>query len=319
MVDTLIKLTNYGLSPSRSASDNSYTLSSVIAQAYNNGGGYLVVDPGTYKINDTISLLENVSLIGSGEDVTKFQMQSINPIVSLEGSAEGYLTGTRIENITLLGSGVATYGIKFSYAIYGNTIQNVKITNCSGAGIYFEGQNNIEYIGGCWGNTIQNCVISFCGQGINLGQASNITKIFNCAISSNVGAGIVMETSTAVNIAGCSIEKNGTGGVEEIGIKISGGQPSIISGCYFEGNGVGDGIDIYTESSTINGVEGTTVVGCYFNGLDDKTKNAFSIGNGEVTIIGGQSNRHIGKTIVVRDDSTVNRLGFVSADSEGMI
>jgi len=327
-LDSVVELTTHGGSAGAATAVNDAAFASAFAALAS--GGYLVLPLGAIDIGVPISLPANVSLIGSGRaTIIRAGAAITGGLVEITGTPLAYKEGHRIENLSLYGADLATYGIKLDCAIYSNVIRNVRIRDCSGAGILTVAQLE-NFTGGCWGNTIDNAQIFYCGRGIHLGQSSNLTRILNSNIKECTGIGIYGETSTAVNVIGTSIEKNGTAGVEEVGIKVVGGTVWNISGCYFEANGVGAGVDIETAANALipYHVDGLTVQGCYFNGLETfsggevtvpaKSAHALRVAGGAVAVLGGYSWRHSGTAFSAGVDGTITNYGLVCEDRLGL-
>ena len=329
-MDNIVNITDYGGYAGASGAINSAAVVAAQAALVSAGGGYLVFPDGVFDIASAITLSQKVSLMGSGSAVTIIRASAAiaTGMVRIVGDADNYRYGHRIESLSLYGASLAVYGIELAFAVYSNVMKNLFIRDTTSAGIYLTAQDE-NFIGGCWGNTIDNVRISYCGRGIHLGQAANVVRTLNSSISMNTGIGIYGDTATGVNIIGTTIEKNGTAGVEEIGIKVVGGTVWNISGCYFEGNGVSAGVDIETAPNLLSpfNVDGLTVQACYFNGLETfeggkvtvaaKSVHALNILGGTVTLLGGYSWRHSGTAVIKGVGGVINNYGFVTTDRLG--
>jgi len=327
----VINLTDFGLKTSNTAAQNDTAIASAITTINNRNGGVIVLPVGTFLISSPVVIPVNTSFIGHGSFWSLLKADTgaelTGGMIQINGEYGASRYGHRIENIGLYGNDLAATGIKLFYAVYTNVFKNLYIKNFALHGIYAPCDTVVGRLDqGSWGNTIENCFIYKCGRGIELGTSGNETHILTSTIAESTKAGLYASTCTALDIRGSLFEKNGSNADEPYGVVLNGCMASSFSGCYFEGNGVENvgGSHIYTDESYWNGVERTTcdgsiLSGCYFQGIDTYTTNAFNVGAGEITIFGGYSNRHFGKTIVLREGGTVNRYGFVSADSEGIL
>jgi hypothetical protein len=318
-MDSLVKMAAHGLKETNTAAQNDTAIAASLEAISGLGGGYLIVPPGIFWISSNINLPNQTGIIGSGAFTSQFKAASpiTGGMIQMIGTKSVYRQGHRVEGLCLWGNSLASAGIVESFCCYSNIIRNVQIKECVDQGILFTS----DFINGCWGNTIEHFFIDKCGRGLEMHTSANAVRVLNGTIAECAGAGIWSETSTAVNIFGCTLEVNGQSAAEPYGIMILGGMTSLIQGCYFEGNGCQNagGAHIYAGKTIWNGVDGLTISGCYFQGLDTWTQNVLNIGDGEVTIFGGYSNRHAGKAIVTRTDGVVNRYGFKSVDVAGIV
>ena len=304
-MDALVSLDKCGIASAKSAAENSLILKNAIKSLPS--GGYVILPAGTFQISEPIDLPNKIGLLGSGAFTSLFSAAFTGSMIRMIGTSQAMRQGHRLEGFGLIGNNLATNGLAMEFCVYHNIIRNVQVRDMTGAGILMSADDS--GLQGNWGNTVENVSVSGCERGIEMHTAANAVRILNSSIHSNRGVGIYAETSTCVNYTGLTIEKNGG-----YGLHILGGEVSHVSGCYFEGN---TDADIYTERSIWNGVDGLTISGCYFNGLE-KTTHVLNIGDGEVTVIGGQSNRHTGTTILLREGGKVNNYGFISTDVAGM-
>jgi len=87
--------------PDASSTTNNTTLTSAIGIAAANGGGYVVIPPGTFTIT-SVTLAAGVVLLGSGRGVTTLQSETASEVVTLSGDRAG------LERITLDGVSLQT-------------------------------------------------------------------------------------------------------------------------------------------------------------------------------------------------------------------
>ena len=103
----MIKLSEMGFSPSRSASENYLTLQSAV----DNGGDIYIDEPGIYDINDTVVLKDNTTLLFcNGAVLRRRKSHGENGYVFINEGAytRNYTENIRIINMTLICNGVVS-------------------------------------------------------------------------------------------------------------------------------------------------------------------------------------------------------------------
>lgn len=302
-----------GVSASASAATNNAGIAAAIARAVALGGGVVLLPPGTLPVSVAISIPNNVTLCGSGMNATKLRADAAisGGLVQLIGSAGAHRQYAGVEHLSLYCNSNTDDGVELDYAIYTCSVRHVFITGAVVAGIHSNQYNSF----GCLFDflTVYQCV-----RGVWFEIGANAMRVLNSNIRENAKAGLYMDTPAACLIQGTTFEKNGTSGIEQAGIILHGGNCNTIHSCYFEGNGLGDGVDIQVESSATNTPHGSVISGCYFNGLDTQTDHAVTTDEADIVMIGGQSTRHTGKTLIETTGGTVTDIGVSSLDSAGL-
>lgn len=292
---------DYGVSPAASAATNSAGITAAIAAATALGGGCVRFPSGILLVDAPIVLPIKVTLAGEGIYATQFRATTTyESMISLTSVYGCGVTDLWLETMRLV-----QYGIKVTASSYSNLFHRLLIGDAVAAGVYFD-------LLGVAANTISSSIIAGCGRGIECARAANVLRVVNCSISRNLGAGLYAYRSSNINMRGCTIEQNGLGGTEQIGLYFDELYAQTIVGCYFEANGLevgGAGVDLY-----LRGADGTVVMSCYFNGLDTRGEHAIVADNCAIIVLGGQSNRHTGAALVEVNGGTINNIGFVAID-----
>jgi hypothetical protein len=271
-------------------------------------GGMLILPPNTtFVIRNPPLLIEkdettavgrvrtNVLITGGGmTSVIKAPMGYSGDLIKIAGAEKTSAQDIILENFFINGDKKAVTGIRLDLANQIITLRNLSIRDCRTAGI--EAENN-----SCV-NVFDSLRIRDCGSGVKLLQKGekfgcNSVSIINCSINASAGIGVHVEHSTNVRITNCRIDGSGSNGVSLNGVR-----GLMISGCRFESNcllptitrdGVGQ-VAIGGNSDRENTFicEGVHIAGCYFTGIDPKTKKprspvGITVRNSEKSIIIG--------------------------------
>ena len=211
------------------------------------GGGVIYIKEGTYKIDTTILLTSNVSLLGSGNG-TILETSSAISMITLTN-----ITNSSIDNIRFDGKDTAgATAITFQTSTASSHIRNCYFKDCQN-GIYFNGALQ------CWAtnntftsgsdtaieiqsgerNIIQGNKISFYGTYGIMINSGGWNIITGNAINNNSGAGIYISSSSYFIIQ--SNEIYYTAGGDAIGLLTC-------------GSGLIDGNYIHTSGGTHSGI-----------------------------------------------------------------
>lgn len=134
-------------------------INNAITDAHNDGGGQVLLGPGTFQLNNSVLPKGHVALVGAGSGATRLRMTVAGSLTSTPGGAEmdQYCDGI----IHLDSNSSADCGMIFrDFYIDGNSQPN-----WTGMFLYRGGNNSdLDYIGPDNINRIENIAISHCGR-----------------------------------------------------------------------------------------------------------------------------------------------------------
>jgi len=199
--------------------------------------GELYIPAGTYLVGNINWPANNITLRGAGSGnsytslgnpkTTLLAKSGTTIVLDLVQTGIGQdREGNYIVDLEIDGNGIAAVGID---AVLSNTIERVKITGCTTAGL-------------------------------RISNIANSIEVIDCAIYSNSGWGIKVEgvSTTTYRVSGTVIALNTLGGVIlESGVLVE------FSNCVIESN-TGAGLRINKPNSHTNMMEGFTFRNCWF-------------------------------------------------------
>lgn len=158
---------------------DSAAINAAIAAASSAGGGVVYLPRGTYNITSTVALgANNITLLGDGDSATVLQaLVSSIPTIEITGYSASNL---KIENLQVKGtgpfSGVSGHGIYVhdnTFDTYRFWLDNVRVIDCGGHGIYVTGHFNNEF---------SRVLVSNCGQNAFDLDGGNTITLRSCYV-----------------------------------------------------------------------------------------------------------------------------------------
>lgn len=225
-------------------------------------GGTVYVESGIYEITETISVPNNVHIVGIGNVV-------VVPIAFVQNVfLFSAVSNSSIENITIRPENTECIGTGI---ILWNGATNCSIANCtlsgfSGVGIVIQ-QN-------CSNNTVKDCRCVAVNTGLYVSGSNNNKIIDNYFVNSfdrvNGYAGMLIEKSNGNLVTGNhSMNNKGSG------LYLSGSQENVVSGNVFSNN-YSSGIHVRYASAGADTIQdkNNTIIGneCSYNGVGNPTK-----------------------------------------------
>lgn len=267
----------YGLSPDND--DNSALLQSLVNDVNIAGGGIIEFPIGSFKFQHGIIWKSNVSLVGQGQNVTKFLMVGSNKFSFVSGD---YVNNVIFKDFTVDASSMASnVGGKalFMRYIEDAVFENLKLINTQMTALGIDFLNrvkilNCNVIGAGRGrySALVPTGVGCSGIGIGMGWASHKENfvISNCICDGCYNNGIFVEDQGRFASGGGTVMTDGSGQViannicrngKNCGISVWGGKKVSIVGnvCYNNGSpstnyqGGGFQIGYYGEDVTIVG------------------------------------------------------------------
>ena len=174
----------------------------------------------TYNVNGTISLREELDIVGNGATIHQTSTSDISTFAILTG-------GTVAENITVYNlkfttAGASTIGTALNIS---NNVRRVIIDDCIiygfGRGIFLDGAYN---------SNINRCEISDGQYGIYLDDGCHAAMLINNNVDNSSSAGVYGQNARDISIYGGAYQ-NGNVGVQFLSV-----ESLAIRDIYFEGN-----------------------------------------------------------------------------------
>lgn len=141
---------DYGTLDDADSATNTATLAAAIGVAGGLGGGAVRIPPGTFPFT-TLSLPENVVLVGAGRDVTILQSQEQEAVITLSAAGAG-LDALTLDGVDLQAGSIGVYGVGMNRSFFRDVIVKRFDT-----GIHFKGHEHAEW---------QNLYIDDCNYGM---------------------------------------------------------------------------------------------------------------------------------------------------------
>lgn len=205
----------------------------------------LVFPRGTYAISSVLDIPKGITIIGS--NLLGTTIIALNEMVSmLRFTGDGY---NQIISLSVDGDNKAENGFDFDTNASNNYLEFARAQKCTNAGLYMHN--------GGWLNAFSRCRFVYNQRGLLVESSdaaqSNHNIFDNCGFNHNIGAGAKLISGVGHKFINCDIEGNCTGGVEQYGLIQSGHSQTLsISGCHFEVNGTGEGINIRVGDTDVN-------------------------------------------------------------------
>ena len=269
----------------------------------------IVINAGTYTLEQSVIVLPSVSIIGEGYKEhniysTIINTSSLNDVAFKTDQSVGNFSGITIKNIRFMGGYLNQYTIKSHYPY--TYISNISIENTSGyyngLGIKLHNDGSVSGMG-CWDSTITKCKIVLKDQpstdpsvGLRLDINGGNVLIEQCdfvtmnqGIEIASGENIVIRNTNFNRIR----DRNSTNGnILKAAINIgSSNVDSVknvsVENCYIEGN---------SRSILIFGGSNINISNCYFDDL-----GAYDPGfanDGDITILANNKNISISNNYI---------------------
>jgi hypothetical protein len=240
----IFNVKDYGATGDGTTDDTVAVQAAITAATVN--GGIVWLPPGTYSC-DPLTYYYNVSIYGSGRQISIIQSRSAGSLLSIDST--GYWASSKLQDFTLDGNNVGTTGLDVTANGY-TTFSKIDVENFTGRGAYLH-QLLIGRFYDCHFNDNNIGVEGI----INGAHAANLNSFINCLFSDNTSLGFKWSGGDVITLIGCSLEKNGTtadgstGGLYYAGLFNALGLK--ISSCWFEDN-IG-GFNVYIDTPTTAG------------------------------------------------------------------
>lgn len=212
----IISVTDFGADPTGSI-DSAPAINAAIATL--TSGGTIYIPKGTYRLLSTISLAEDMNILGAGRRATTLTQYTSGIPVITQPAGNSY---SSVSEVGLTVGGGAT-GVNLASQLDGE----MRWVNCQ-----FDGGDVGAAVSASYYNNFIGC--EFRNQGQNGlyftgGGGSNCNNVIGCQFRSIIGNGVKIDApGYAVNIIGCDFESiTGTG-------ILHAGTLGVIQGCYFE-------------------------------------------------------------------------------------
>ncbi len=172
-----------------------------IQQAIDNlpsGGGSVYLREGTYDIGATITLNNNVALIGAGAGTWLYLANNVDDDVIYGTGLDNLL----VADLRIYGNGANNTGGHGIYILnaWKFRIEDVWVENCDKDGI------NLTF---CWYSTVSNSILDGNGQyGITVAGASQNVNVVGNVCTGNVDGGLYLETLYWSTVSGNTTEGN---------------------------------------------------------------------------------------------------------------
>lgn len=252
------------------AGDTAETLAAVLACLP--FGGRIALS-GPLTLSETLTLTAPYHLVGNGAgNATRSPCKIHDPRTDGTDAIRIASPGCVLEGFRLTGSASQRCGILIEDVWSPGTIlRNLFIGSVTASGTGFGGAN--VYSHGSRYIQIDKCNIGGGYVGVKTAhhgaQEANTTTITDCNIAHNVSHGVHVDTGSFVRLLDSAIQFNGGNGLRSV---VPTGVPqSLISGCWFESNALGDiafenGRDATVQGGTLSsvalaGVEGAEIRG----------------------------------------------------------
>lgn len=271
-------------------------------------GGVLLIPPGTYLLNSTLTINKDIVISGYGARINSYGARcfDIGDAAYLTNLSAGYY------KVLLAGMFICHYGAN-------EIIRNQGIRRVVLLQVMTQGGTHAFYSEGAWENSIiDNCrFLTTTSHCINLAQRNNLFTIKNTAVLAAAGYGLHLNTAGAelkgVKLWGVDFEGNA-------GAVFIGGNTGnvMLDGCWFESNTVFNvkvdntagtnnkyAISLYNCQITGAGVDvligtdatGTLVSGVEVSACEFVNSNLIVIGGDKVTEFVEFANRKSGTTV----------------------
>jgi hypothetical protein len=274
--------------------DDTAAIQAAIDKAGTAGGGIVYVPRGTYKVS-TLRMKSFVTLFGYGEKST---LQSIAGTAAILTLDTANVEATRVVDLRISGTRAAGsttdgHGVYYAHASSGaggkHIFRNVRILECSGAGLWLTGT-----LGG--GSEVTNVKIYYCN-GVGFRWGSHDSVIMGVDVGQSGSTGFRIEGSNN-RFIGCNAWFSGrVTAAEGHGWYLVGGARSNISGCQAQDN-TGNGFLVWQHSNAV-------LSGCMVDGAN-------ALGEG---VVSGQNAAafHIHDSTGVRIDGiALNRFAILT-------
>ena len=134
---------DHGMDPARTDSINTTSLNNAIAAAQAQGGGVVVIPPGTYTITGTINIAASgITLQGANQHATVLQFDNGSSDCLVVGGQPSSVYGVLISQMTLKGEGKTGGDLLHASNISNMTVRDVTMSDGYN-GFYHEISNNV--------------------------------------------------------------------------------------------------------------------------------------------------------------------------------
>lgn len=134
---------DHGMDPARTDSINTTSLNNAIAAAQAQGGGVVVIPPGTYTITGTINIAASgITLQGANQHATVLQFNNGSSDCLVVGRQPSSVYGVLISQMTLKGEGKTGGDLLHASNISNMTVRDVTMSDGYN-GFYHETSNNV--------------------------------------------------------------------------------------------------------------------------------------------------------------------------------
>src|SRR5579859_6610198 len=138
-----IRAADYGMDPARTDSTNATSLNTAIAAAQAQGGGVVVIPPGTYTITGTIIIAASgITLQGANQHASVLQFNNGSSDCLVVGGQPSSVYGVLISQVTLKGEGKTGGDLLHATNVSNMTVRDVTMSDGYN-GFYHEISNNV--------------------------------------------------------------------------------------------------------------------------------------------------------------------------------
>lgn len=229
---------NYG-AVGDDATDDTLAIQAAINAAHSAGGGIVFFNGLHYKITANLTLYSNITIQGTGMEVTIIRQASGGQDVLYGNDCSSII----INDITLLGNGLGSLpgsnncGIELTWTTAGNNpfhnFRNVSVKNCGSDGIRIRTPIVCGF---------DKVYVAFNGgHGFNWYEGGTSCNFRNCWARQNSAAGYRFNTSVYQSLTGCAADNNGVGylvqSAQSIGFFGCGAEGQLKNGAPYNGYG----------------------------------------------------------------------------------
>jgi len=243
--------------PSASSSTNNATLTIAIGVAASNGGGDVIIPPGTFEFT-SVTLSGGVRLVGHGHSATTLQSQTAANVITIGGDEAG-LSQITIDGVNLQVGSVGLYAkAQNEIRIHQATIKRFEI------GVHMQGGRKAEW----YDLYISNCTTGAKLHGDN--DASGGADGDELRNNSWVGGVVDLCTTTGVELSYVD-KKCWHNSITDVGfesntgaaLNINGARFTKLTECWWTGNTTNVAV---ADDSDVTAITENTVIGLHFFG-----------------------------------------------------
>lgn len=292
-LETFFYATEYGVVADNST-DNTSALQAAIDAAEANGGGVVILPPGTIRLNSGGVSIEasGVSIRGAGINSTVLygRTTSTPNIISIGSLVGTQQEGNDLSDFQVLGDDANTnYGIYMRHAAVFSKMTRLKVWHVKGTpGIGIGQSDNADDEHWTW--TYAHCIIRNNTIGMQLRRQWQHTVILDCVFTANTTYGLdAMGNPTSTNggklfIYGGTMERNGNTDATTGSMYLQGVNLAVIRDLYGEQNSDFPGFWLKVDSNALGPSHDILVEGNYFTGSSGAAKGIIVTNVGRMTV-----------------------------------